>query len=148
LAGVSADVRTQVKGKFIFVGDEKLYLRGVTYGPVRPKDAGECYPELPVVQRDFAALPSTIQLCGWSWHSVKTPTGGRRLKQLRTSTHTPSRTCSLVAITEVGAGVGLDVAGGLAVGIGVAETTSRRRADPRFSKQAPETRAASRVSTR
>ena len=28
--------RPEVRGKFIFVGEEKLYVRGVTYGTFRP----------------------------------------------------------------------------------------------------------------
>src|SRR5437773_4943243 len=39
-----ASARPQVRGKFIFVGDEKLYVRGVTYGTFRPNDEGEEFP--------------------------------------------------------------------------------------------------------
>ncbi len=35
---VRQGVRTVVKGKFIYVGDEKFYIRGVTYGPFRPDE--------------------------------------------------------------------------------------------------------------
>ena len=41
--------RTEVAGKFFRRGDEKLYLRGVTYGPFRPDEDGVPY------QRDAAA---------------------------------------------------------------------------------------------
>ncbi|MDQ3817052.1 MAG: glycosyltransferase [Acidobacteriota bacterium] len=53
-AGVSA--RPRVHGKFIFVGDEKLYIRGVTYGTFRPQENGEEYPEQKVVDADFARM--------------------------------------------------------------------------------------------
>lgn len=48
--------RPHVRGKFIFVGDEKLYLRGTTYGPFRPTEDGCEYHNPDRVQRDFAAM--------------------------------------------------------------------------------------------
>ena len=45
--------RPQVRGKFIFLGDEKVYLRGVTYGTFRPDKDGNDYPAPAVVERDF-----------------------------------------------------------------------------------------------
>jgi GT2 family glycosyltransferase len=48
--------RPDVQGKFIFVGNEKLYLRGVTYGTFRLDESGnECY-DPQVVERDFALM--------------------------------------------------------------------------------------------
>ena len=46
-------------GKFLFVGDDKLYVRGVAYGPFAPSDGtGEVYvPER--VARDFADMAAT-----------------------------------------------------------------------------------------
>ena len=32
--------RPKVKGKFLFVGDEKFWVRGVTYGTFRPDESG------------------------------------------------------------------------------------------------------------
>src|SRR5438874_9671031 len=59
-APVSASVRTRnrpcVQGKFIFCGDEKLYIRGVTYGPFRPDADGAEYHSPDVVERDFAQM--------------------------------------------------------------------------------------------
>ncbi|MBI2402688.1 MAG: glycosyltransferase [Gemmatimonadetes bacterium] len=43
-------------GKFLFWGDEKLYLRGVTYGPFRPGPWGHAYPEQAVVEDDLARI--------------------------------------------------------------------------------------------
>ena len=49
-------VRPRVGGKFLFVGDEKLYVRGVTYGAFRPDADGNEYYDLEVVERDFALM--------------------------------------------------------------------------------------------
>src|SRR2546421_336079 len=39
-----------------FGGDQKLYVRGVTYGTFRPGPDGADYPEPEVVERDFAEI--------------------------------------------------------------------------------------------
>ena len=49
-------VRPSVRGKFLFVGDEKFYVRGVTYGTFRPRADGTEVPEPEVVERDFASM--------------------------------------------------------------------------------------------
>src|SRR3989441_2457950 len=38
-----AVARLSAKGKFLFVGDEKLYVRGVTYGAFEPDGQGHEY---------------------------------------------------------------------------------------------------------
>src|SRR6266446_3290962 len=48
--------RPSVRGKFFFAGDQKLYLRGVTYGTFRPLADGSEVPEPDVVERDFAGM--------------------------------------------------------------------------------------------
>ncbi len=48
--------RPCVRGKFLFLDDAKLYLRGVTYGTFRPLDDGAEYPRPEVVEQDFAAM--------------------------------------------------------------------------------------------
>src|SRR4051794_10218841 len=45
-----------VRGKFLWAGDEKLLLRGVTYGTFRPDEDGIDYPAPDAVDRDFAAM--------------------------------------------------------------------------------------------
>jgi GT2 family glycosyltransferase len=57
------NTRPRASGKFLFVGDQKLWIRGVTYGPFRPypkstgSHAGEDhYPPDDVLERDFAAM--------------------------------------------------------------------------------------------
>ncbi len=48
--------RPRVRGKFIFVGDDKFYVRGVTYGTFRPDADGNQYRDPEVVERDFAQM--------------------------------------------------------------------------------------------
>ena len=48
--------RPRVKGKFLFAGDEKIWVRGVTYGPFRPDATGSAYHDREVVERDFAQI--------------------------------------------------------------------------------------------
>ena len=47
------DVRPTVRGKFLFVGDEKLWVRGVTYGTFRPDADGQLLPDPEQVKQDF-----------------------------------------------------------------------------------------------
>src|SRR5215472_10235728 len=49
-------VRPCVRGKFLFVDDQKLYVRGVTYGTFRPDESGEQYPDPAVIEQDFARM--------------------------------------------------------------------------------------------
>src|SRR5256712_5511498 len=55
-ASVAAVGRPRVAGKFLLVGDKKLYVRGVTYGAFRPDAAGNEYHDLDVIERDFAQM--------------------------------------------------------------------------------------------
>src|SRR6266536_5429090 len=48
--------RPRALGKFLFAGDAKLYLRGVTYGTFRPLSDGHEFPEPEAVERDFAEM--------------------------------------------------------------------------------------------
>jgi len=48
--------RPSVRGKFLYIGDEKLYLRGVTYGAFEPDADGREYQDLSKVERDFALM--------------------------------------------------------------------------------------------
>src|SRR5262245_45337978 len=56
LPAAEQDLRARVAGKFLFVGDEKLYVRGATYGTFRPAADGTAYPERTTVERDFALM--------------------------------------------------------------------------------------------
>src|SRR5262249_41040202 len=48
--------RPVVKGKFLFLGDEKFWVKGVTYGTFRPDAAGHNFPDPSVVRSDMAAM--------------------------------------------------------------------------------------------
>ena len=48
--------RPRVRGKFLFVGDQKLYVRGVTYGAFRPDAEGNEYRDVDTIDRDFAQM--------------------------------------------------------------------------------------------
>jgi GT2 family glycosyltransferase len=50
------DARPRVGGKFLFVGGQKLWVRGVTYGTFRPRPGGEEYPDDEQLEQDFAAM--------------------------------------------------------------------------------------------
>ena len=52
----AAAARLSVKGKFLFIGDQKLYLKGATYGTFRPNQQSEPFPEPAVVAEDFAQM--------------------------------------------------------------------------------------------
>jgi GT2 family glycosyltransferase len=57
--GGVAGTRAHVRGKFLFAGTEKLYVRGVTYGTFAPNREGDAFPEREVVQRDFDQMAAT-----------------------------------------------------------------------------------------
>lgn len=48
--------RLTVRGKFLFKGEEKFYVRGVTYGTFQPNEDGENFPSLEVIAYDFLAM--------------------------------------------------------------------------------------------
>ncbi|HEX8968245.1 MAG TPA: glycosyltransferase [Chloroflexota bacterium] len=45
-----------MRGKFLFVGDEKFLVRGVTYGTFRPDPSGTAYSNSEQVERDLAQM--------------------------------------------------------------------------------------------
>jgi GT2 family glycosyltransferase len=48
--------RLAVRGKFLYVGADKLWVRGVTYGAFDPGAAGVEYGDLQQIQRDFVEI--------------------------------------------------------------------------------------------
>ena len=56
----STGARPQVRGKFIFIGEEKFYLRGVTYGTFSSSEDGSEYFDYKVV---LSHLLSEVGLC-------------------------------------------------------------------------------------
>jgi O-antigen biosynthesis protein len=53
---VQDGLRPVIMGKFIFVGEEKFYIRGVTYGPFRPDEQGCEYHDEATVDHDFSLM--------------------------------------------------------------------------------------------
>jgi hypothetical protein len=51
--------RIGVRGKFLWAGEEKFYARGTTYGPFHPNRDGTYYPDVQIVQRDFAQIAAS-----------------------------------------------------------------------------------------
>jgi len=48
--------RVRVSGKFFFVGERKLYIKGVSYGPFRPRPDGTPFPDAEGLRRDFRLM--------------------------------------------------------------------------------------------
>lgn len=48
--------KVTVKGKFFFLGEEKFFLKGVTYGTFLLGTHGAPFPEKPMVEKDFALM--------------------------------------------------------------------------------------------
>jgi O-antigen biosynthesis protein len=48
--------RPHVGGKFLFVGNDKFWIRGVTYGAFRPGPNGQEYHDINVLERDFSLM--------------------------------------------------------------------------------------------
>jgi len=53
---IEEGVRATVRGKFLYVGEEKFYIRGVTYGPFHPDEQGCEYHDPETVDRDFSLM--------------------------------------------------------------------------------------------
>ena len=51
--------RIHVRGKFLFSGETKLYLRGVTYGTFHPDETGAQFPEQDRVNEDFEQMSAS-----------------------------------------------------------------------------------------
>jgi len=48
--------RPMARGKFLYLGDEKFYVRGVTYGTFCPDASGDEYPPPALARRDLALM--------------------------------------------------------------------------------------------
>src|SRR5437763_15356513 len=48
--------RPHARGKSLFAGTEKVYVRGVVYGAFRPDAAGREYQDQDAIERDFALM--------------------------------------------------------------------------------------------
>ena len=59
LTAAAHAVRPRVAGKFLRAGEDKLWIKGVTYGTFRPGADGGDYPAQAVLERDFAAMAAS-----------------------------------------------------------------------------------------
>src|ERR671924_1413071 len=48
--------KVSLQGRFFFTNDEKVFLKGVTYGPFAPSREGVPFPEATQVETDFALM--------------------------------------------------------------------------------------------
>ena len=48
--------RFSVKGKFIYEGEQKFYVKGVTYGTFKPTDDGSQFPSAEIIEKDFLLM--------------------------------------------------------------------------------------------
>src|SRR5579859_2073014 len=55
-ATLPPDARPVARGKFLFVGNEKFFVRGVTYGTFRPGKDGSQFPDPDVAERDLSRM--------------------------------------------------------------------------------------------
>ena len=53
---ITVTQRPRVRGKFLFISDEKFYVRGVTYGAFRPDAEGNEYRDVDRIDGDFAQM--------------------------------------------------------------------------------------------
>ena len=56
LAGVASLPRVCAKGRYLFAGEDKFFIKGVTYGPFPENSRGEPLPEDDMVVRDFELM--------------------------------------------------------------------------------------------
>lgn len=54
--GISGSGKIRVKGKFLFRGDIKFFVKGVTYGTFAPNDGGDQFPNPDVIHSDFGQM--------------------------------------------------------------------------------------------
>lgn len=54
--GMQSTARVRVDGKFFRLGDQKFYVKGLTYGPFAPNTAGEFFPTPEQTAQDFAQI--------------------------------------------------------------------------------------------
>ena len=48
--------RPHIGGKFVFVGDQKFWMKGVSYGAFKPNEQGNEYHDIEKIERDFAMM--------------------------------------------------------------------------------------------
>src|SRR6266481_1138155 len=53
---IAHQVRLVAKGKFLFAGDDKFYVKGVTYGAFRPDDQRREYWDIQKIEAEFPQM--------------------------------------------------------------------------------------------
>src|SRR5258706_937345 len=48
--------KVRIRGKFLYTGKEKFYIKGVTYGAFRPDEEGREYTDMWKIEKDFAMM--------------------------------------------------------------------------------------------
>src|SRR5438067_9416057 len=56
MAILASGIRPRVEGKFLFVGHEKFFVKGTTYGAFPPNSQGAQFPESDQVEVDFSLM--------------------------------------------------------------------------------------------
>ena len=54
--------RPSARGKFIYEGNDKLWVRGVTYGAFRANERGKEYWDKKRIERDFALMTAALDI--------------------------------------------------------------------------------------
>ncbi|WP_114751796.1 glycosyltransferase [Pleomorphovibrio marinus] len=62
-----SNLKPRVAGKFIFIGEEKFYIKGVSYGAFRPDEIGNEYQDKKRIEKDFK------QMCQNGINTVRIP---------------------------------------------------------------------------
>jgi GT2 family glycosyltransferase len=57
--GTTANDRVDARGKFLWAGQEKLYVKGVTYGTFCPNKEGVAFPSPQTVEQDFSMMSAS-----------------------------------------------------------------------------------------
>lgn len=53
---VNNPVRPAAEGKFLHIGDEQFYIKGVTYGTFAPDEKGDQFPPEDIIEKDFKLM--------------------------------------------------------------------------------------------
>ncbi|MEO5581282.1 MAG: glycosyltransferase [Saprospiraceae bacterium] len=56
LNGIKRDDKIRVKGKFIYQGNKKFFIKGVTYGTFAPDESGDQFPPIDLISKDFEMM--------------------------------------------------------------------------------------------
>nr|MBA3285633.1 hypothetical protein [Nitrosopumilus sp.] len=56
LNGITGTGKVRVKGKFLYRGNHKFYIKGVTYGTFAPDESGNQFPASNVIEKDFEMM--------------------------------------------------------------------------------------------